>query len=608
MIALVRWPWNVARFGLKMLGTAGTLALSLLPLSALILAYPAINPQESVLSDSAGRMSSWRRLGTRLFAVLVGLTVLVGVLAVSVELVTRFANGPGQKLLLENGQFSEVLRKLTPALSDVMPPRDKQQKEAMLAAMPEPVRAFYTTPLHKQLPDVAVKYWPIVAFVMYALDVLMLLFIGRVPLAYNLRNIRVRWLTNAMTTLAFVCVVGLLVFLLAFACGMNNLSENSGVKGNVIVLSDGATDEILSNLGYGDIGNVEREVATAAADGTPLPVVVRVKKAPSISSDKGRTEYLASKETFFSVNQPIANTNPVRRRFVSVRALDDVRIASLVHEVTVRDGGRWYGDIGVDESSRIECVVGEGMAATLGPDIGKKELEVGDPFELGDMQWVVVGVMDSKGSTFGSELWVKSFDRITKPFGKESYTTLVMRTEPDNRAASTALAYHLTNNYTRQKLRAFSEPDYYAEQAKSNNEFLVAIVCVAVVVSIGGVFGMMTTMFANIAQRIRDIGVLRLLGFRRWQVLISFMLESLAIALIGGVLGCFVVWLLADGKQSINSISNGAGPGGKNVTLTISVGFEVAMMGLLFALAMGRLGGLVPALGAMRMKILDSLR
>ena len=129
------------------------------------------------------------------------------------------------------------------------------------------------------------------------------------------------------------------------------------------------------------------------------------------------------------------------------------------------------------------------------------------------------------------------------------------------------------------------------------------------VMAIGGVFGMMTTMFASIAQRIKDIGVLRLLGFKRWQVTVSFLLESLAIAILGGALGCLLAYLLADGRSSVSQLSaGGGGPGGKSVALTIDVDREVAAVGMLFTLAMGRLGGLVPAISAMRMNVLDTLR
>ena len=129
---------------------------------------------------------------------------------------------------------------------------------------------------------------------------------------------------------------------------------------------------------------------------------------------------------------------------------------------------------------------------------------------------------------------------------------------------------------------------------------------VAIVMAIGGIFGVMNTMFAAVAQRIEDIGVLRILGFKRWQILISFMLESLAIGLVGGLLGC-LLGSLANGWEASSTLTGGSG-GQKSVTLTMAVDTQILAAGLLFTLVMGRLGGLVPALSAMRMEILESLR
>ncbi len=124
--------------------------------------------------------------------------------------------------------------------------------------------------------------------------------------------------------------------------------------------------------------------------------------------------------------------------------------------------------------------------------------------------------------------------------------------------------------------------------------------------SVGGVFGVMNTMFAAISQRLKDIGVLRLLGYSRWQVLMSFLLESLAIALVGGLLGC-ASGSLSDGWTA-TSIMTGHGGGGKSVVLQLAVSGHIIAVGVLLSLLMGLLGGLLPALSAMRLKPLEALR
>ncbi len=599
LLYLPRLFYRFLKLLVKALLTMFVLGLSLLPLSVLLLAVPAFISQESVLEDTtSGRRSHLRALFKRIFALLTGMIVLITLIAVSVEAVSRLP-------LPERGSFGVIARSFTPPISDFMG-KTQRDRDAALAKMPPDVQKFLKTPLHERLPPAMIEHWPFVILGIYMADLLILVFIGKVPLAYNLRNVRVRWKTNAMTAIAFMAVIGLLTFLLAFVNGMNNLTENSGVPGNVFVLSDGSTDEIFSNLGYGDIDNVERVVVELDENDRVLKSPITVKK---IERD-GKQIALASKETYYAINMPVPNSDPPRRRFVQVRSLADSEIAAAVHNVQLYPGGKWFRSAGVNNQSQIECVLGEGVAGVLGEDTATKQpLRPGDVFTLGEMEWVATGIMKSEGTTFGSEIWVQRFSLIYKPFGKENFTTLVLRTEQDTREASKAMAYHLSKRYTQQKLKAFSEPDYYAELTKTNNFFLTAVIVVAVVMAIGGVFGMMTTMFASIAQRIKDIGVLRLLGFKRWQVMVSFMLESLTIAIIGGALGCLLAWLLADGRASTSTLSSGGGgPGGKSIALTINVDAQVMAMGMLFTLVMGRLGGLVPALSAMRMKVLDSLR
>jgi ABC-type antimicrobial peptide transport system permease subunit len=116
----------------------------------------------------------------------------------------------------------------------------------------------------------------------------------------------------------------------------------------------------------------------------------------------------------------------------------------------------------------------------------------------------------------------------------------------------------------------------------------------------------MNTMFAAISQRTKDIGVLRILGFKRWQILVSFFLESLAIALIGGAIGCALGYLV-NGVTATSIVSGGQG-GGKTVILRLIVDANIVAAAMLFTLIMGALGGLLPALSAMRLKPLESLR
>jgi ABC-type lipoprotein release transport system permease subunit len=260
----------------------------------------------------------------------------------------------------------------------------------------------------------------------------------------------------------------------------------------------------------------------------------------------------------------------------------------------------------------IQTVLGEGIARELGRDRtpdelakarNRERLDVGDTFALGDRTWLIVGIMQSAGSTFDSEVWAKR--SIVAPlFGKDTYTSVVMRCE--DAANAQRLKTFFTTQYKKTALQANVETEYYAALSDTNKQFLWAISFVAIVMSIGGVFGVMNTMFAAISQRTRDIGVLRLLGYGRRQILVSFLLESMVIALLGGLLGC-ALGSLADGWTA-NSVVTGGQGGGKFVVLRLAVDQQVLAVGLLLSLFMGFVGGLFPSLNAVRLRPLESLR
>jgi ABC-type lipoprotein release transport system permease subunit len=459
----------------------------------------------------------------------------------------------------------------------------------------------------------------LVVIVLQALGVL-----RGVPFNYNLRNLVVRWKTTALTGVAFTLVVALLTVMLAFVNGMYALTDASGVPSNVMVLADGATDELFSNLGYGDIKEIElrnevlRDESGARLASWEVYVIVNqpilVRKCPHcaqmVAVDRFGQKLLPHGDPACE-GSGLVVTGTRGRRFIQVRGIDDPVLSGKVHNLPLHEGGTWFSQAGVEALSggsfsgeqAIQAVIGEGLARELGPDQGKKALEVGDLFDLGPRKWVVVGIMQSAGSTFDSEVWAKR-KLIGEYFGKDSYTTCVLRTA--DAASAKALAADLAKNYKKPAVSAQPEPEYYSKLNTTNQQFLYAIVGIMVIVAVGSVFGVMITMFAAISQRTKDIGVMRILGFARWQVLTSFFMESVALALLGGLLGC-VLGSLCHNASATSIISSGQG-GGKSVVLKLVVDWQILMAGMVFALVMGCLGGLLPAISAMRLKPLDSVR
>jgi putative ABC transport system permease protein len=568
----------------RIAGMLCLMGLGLLPLASLLMFLPLVMPQEAVLSDTLRpALTRLARGGRRAVAVLTGGVVLLALLTFGIQVVSWGGDW------FRSDVYANLAQQLLP--------------EIVLS----------------RLPVALVKGWPFVLLVMYATDFLLLMRIGKVPVQYNLRNLRVRWITTLMTGIAFTVVVFLLVLMMSFVDSVNRLTASTGVPGNVFVLSEGATDELFSNLAYGDVSKLELEKATTDPQGRPLASPVAVKTLPGKGGQPAVR--LISKETYFVINQEIAKpgSGPARR-FVQLRGVDDAEVAGKVHDIALLKG-EWFGregavDVGKGRSV-VPCVLGEGASAAFGADYGKDKLDVGDTFKLGNLDMVVVGVMKSAGKTFDSETWATR-QRVGQEFGKQAFTTVVLRVSDDNpetidRSAD-AFAYHLSKNFANPRVRAVPEPKYYEDLAKSNSQLMFMVVVVAIIMALGGVIGVMLVMFAAIAQRVKDVGVMRVVGYKRWQILVSFMLESLAIALLGGLLGVLLV-LLLDGVASAlwggltvtSTVTAGQG-GGKSVVTKLVFGSDVVASGILFTIVMGRLGGLLPSVGAMRLGILESLR
>jgi putative ABC transport system permease protein len=165
----------------------------------------------------------------------------------------------------------------------------------------------------------------------------------------------------------------------------------------------------------------------------------------------------------------------------------------------------------------------------------------------------------------------------------------------------------LNNDYTKAAVQAYQETEYFAALGETSKQFLGSIMIVTAIMSIGGIFGVMNTMFAAVAQRSKDIGVLRILGYSRWDVQASFLLESLVLALAGGLLGC-AVGSLSHGWQAASVISRNEPGSSKFVVLEMAVSGDIIAVGLALSLAIGLFGGLIPSLRAMLVRPLESLR
>jgi putative ABC transport system permease protein len=409
----------------------------------------------------------------------------------------------------------------------------------------------------------------------------------KVPLRYNLRNLQNRWKTTLVTALAFTLVIGMLTFMLAFVKGMDRLIESSGNPGNVMILSDGATDEAFSNLPDYSVellpADVQREIVFFAKE---VYVVV-----------------------MYMVPNPPPGARP--RRFVQLRGLDNMQVAAEVHGVKLGVGD-WPSEIGVrkigsgDADVAKEIVVGHGVARAFGADLGKDILEPGDVVTLGPCKWVVAGVMAEGSASFSSEIWTRDL-HVQQNFGREnSYCSYVVRiSSPEKAKAAVRGIKDLKSGVN---FQAYTEHDYYAKMTDTSKTFSVAAFVVAIIMAAGGALGIMNTMFAAISQRSKDIGVLRLMGFRRMQILMSFLFESLVIAILGGFLGLLMAYLAFDGQTVTSIISSGGGGGGKTVVLRLTVDFQVLLIGVIFTLVMGLLGGAIPSISAMRLRPLESLK
>jgi len=270
---------------------------------------------------------------------------------------------------------------------------------------------------------------------------------------------------------------------------------------------------------------------------------------------------------------------------VTLRGL--ARAGIDMREVSIEQG-RWF------QTGHREVVVGKSVAKRY------PNAQPGKSLRFGRGEWEVVGVMDTGQSATGSEIW-GDLNQIGADFNREDQINSVLI-----RASETTSVQALVNsiNDDRQlNVSALPEREYYQRQTAAGAPLQLFGFFVAVIMAIGSSFAAMNTMYAAVARRATEIGTLRVLGFSRGSILISFLIESLLLATVGGVLGC----LLA---LPLNGVTTGVGSfiTFSEIAFNFRVSPPVMLTGIIFALIVGAIGGLFPARNAARKEILTALR
>ena len=386
-----------------------------------------------------------------------------------------------------------------------------------------------------------------------------------IPIVYNIRSLGARWTSTVVAVLGIAGTVGVFVAMLSLARGFEATLIASGSPRNAIVRRAGATSEMDSSVMLEQVRVVEDAPGVERAGGSgPLvsPEVVVIASFPL----KGRD-----------------TEGNAQVRGVSLKALAVRPSVKIV-------AGRAF------QPGLSELLVGRNVAAAY------EGLDLGRTIRFGGGTWTVVGVFDSGGTAYDSELWC-DYSVLRQVYQRplNMYQSATARlTSPD---ALTGFKDALTAD-PRVTVQIDREIDYYAKQSRQLTTLITVLgSIIAVVMGIGAVFGALNTMYSAVSERTREIATLRALGFGSGSVVASFVLESLCIALVGGVLGCVVV-------LPLNGLTTGTinWQTFSHLAFAFRVTPGLLAMGLAFALLMGLIGGVPPAVRAARAQIAFALR
>src|SRR5262245_11783287 len=384
------------------------------------------------------------------------------------------------------------------------------------------------------------------------------------PVTYNTRNVFVRWRTTLFTVLGVTLVVAVYVLLQSMAAGIEKSSENTGDPRNVMIVRKGSTAE-SSSL-------VTREQFRL------IPYM------PEIAQD-AKGQPLVSGDVVILISLPRKDGSGEAN--VLLRGISSVG-TELRPQVQLV-AGRWFAP------GKREVVVSRRLARRFA------NFDIDNSFASGGNRLAVVGWTEGGNSAFDSEICMDA-DEARSLFDRENYSSVLVRVADDARAAD--LIQRIESD-KRLPLLADLEVKYYAAQTKTALPFRFLANFLAVAMSIGAVFAAMNTTYASVGARTREIATLRVLGFRRRTILLSFIIEGTFLAMIGGVLGCLAAWLLhwhfgSTGTMSFESFSE--------LIFRFRITPLLALKGMGFSVLVGIVGSFFPAVRASRLPVIAALK
>jgi len=368
--------------------------------------------------------------------------------------------------------------------------------------------------------------------------------------------------SSSVIVVGIAGVVGVLVALLAMGEGFRQTLQQTGDADTVVVLRGGATAELSSGISRDD--------------------VILVQQLPGILKD-AQSKPIASPELVVVANIPKKGTSSDAN--VEIRGVGEQAFAlrpnvKLINGRTFKPGLR-------------ELIVGKGALAQFAG------LDPGSTLNLGNQQWTITGVFES-GDAHESELW-GDVETVSATYRRQGYQSVTVRlTAPD---AIDPLKAAIAAD-PRLKVDAKTTGDYYSAQSENLTKVIRVIgIVIGVIMGIGAIFGALNTMYAAVATRAREIATLRAIGFRGLPVVVSVLLETMLLAIAGGLLGAAVAWLLFN-NYTVSTL----GQNFSQVVFAFKVSPALVWSGLKWALAIGFIGGLFPALRAARLPVTAALR